>query len=464
MKLGKITTYCVALILTSAINNSAFGGVSGAASVSEDLNNFFDTLGYAGNVNKPTSYQGQAAGYYSGGSMVLRSKVRNIQIMHIDLPAARAGCGGIDLFNGGASFVNAKDLTTFFQNVMSSASGYMFNLALETVVPEIAHSMQYIQKLAQDINSNNFNSCEMAESLIGGALPKMEATQRHICKSITGNRNKVSDWAEARQKCSEEVWSKEAMNKAAEHPDYKRQIILNKNLIWDAIAKIAFLNTKELKEFFMSLSGTIVFDANGKAKIYPPLAKDQDIIKALLEGGKAIIYKCDTADKCISPMEAGINIDKEQALYHKINDSINQIVTALVSDQGKLPPKLQGFLDLTKLPIFRFVTAHLMAGNAAMALSITNYSESIAKTLLMQYMHEALQVVEKSLSGTDYAPEIHKQLIDQIHQALIYVENIKTQSRHDIQELMSFVDSSKQTERETMSKVTGQLKNTAGGK
>lgn len=105
-----------------------------------------------------------------------------------------------------------------------------------------------------------------------------------------------------------------------------------------------------------------------------------------------------------------------------------------------------------------------MANQAAMAMSVANYSEAIAKNLLMQYMHEALQTVESSLSRTDYAPEIHKQLIDQIHQATIYVEKIKTEAHNDIQELMKFIESSKTTEQEITSKVTGQLKHRLGGR
>jgi len=78
-------------------------------------------------------------------------------------------------------------------------------------------------------------------------------------------------------------------------------------------------------------------------------------------------------------------------------------------------------------------------------------------------MHESLQIVEHSLSNTDYAPEVHKQLIDQIHSAMSYVEAIKTESRSDIQELMKFIESSKTTEQEVTSRVVGQLKHRLGG-
>ncbi len=443
------------------------------ADVSGDLNSFFTSLGYDGNITEATAYQAQAAGYYSGGGAFLRNRVKNIQVIHIDPPTLRSGCGGIDLFAGGFSFVSAQALTEFFQKIMSNAGGYMFNLALETAVPEIAHAMQYIQNIAQEINANNFNSCEMAENLVGGLWPRTKAAQQHICKDIGSNRNMFSDWAQARQKCSEDGEYSDKMNKASQDPQYKKTLIVNKNLIWDALLANEFLfvdpKTKDpkLAEFFMSLSGTIVYKSDGKTKIYSPLAKDRKVLKAMLEGGEAEVYVCDEEVKCLNPTPSKITISKEKALYEKINATINKIVTALSnkeSDSQGLPAELQKFLEMTKFPILKFINAHLMSGNAAMALSITSYSEAIAKTLLMQYMHEALQLVENSLSGTDYAPEIHKQLVDQIHQALVYVESIKTESRHDIQELMTFIESSKTTEREVTSRVTGQIKDNFGAK
>ena len=443
------------LLLLSLISMNVFAGVSG------DLQGFFTALGYEGNITNPSAYQGQAAGYYSGGSVFLRNRTKNIQIIHVDAPTINSGCGGIDLFTGGFSFVNAQALTEFFQKIMSNASGYMFNLALETAVPEIAHSMQFIQQKAQEINANNFNSCEMAETFVGGIWPRMKSTQQHICKDIGCHKNLFSDWAEARQECSNAGKYSEAVNKAAEDPKYKKAVMVNKNLIWDSLSSSNFLSDSSLIEFFMSLSGTIVYNADGKASVYTPLAKDRNVIKALLDGGKAKIYLCDEKKKCLKPYLGNITINKDKALYAKINKSINEIVTALSSkniDSQGLPSHLKGFLELTKFPILKFISAHLMAGSAAMALSITNYSEAIAKTLLMQYMHEALQTVENSLSGTDYAPEIHKQLVNQIHQALVYVENIKTESRHDIQELMSFIESSRKTEKEVTSRITGQIK------
>lgn len=434
-----------------------------ANSISSDLSSFFTSLGYDNNVTPGSAYQGQAAGYYSGGSIFIRDRVKNLQIINIDPPSLKNGCGGIDLFGGGFSFVNAQALTEFFQKIMSNAGGYMFNLALETAVPELAHAMQFIQNLAQEINANNFNSCELAENMVGGVWPRTKATHQHICKDLGNHSGKFADWAMARQKCGEEDAFNETMNKTGEdkYKEYKNNVMVDKNLIWNALTKSTYI--KDLKEFFMSLSGTIIFKGTSKVTIYSPLAKDRKLLKAILEGGKAKIYKCVEEVKCLEINETEIDISKDKALYEKIKITINELVTAVAVDSGTLDTRLQNFLELTKFPLLKFVTTNLMANQDTMAMSIANYSEAIAKNLLMQYMREALLEVENSLKNTDYAPEIHKQLIDQIHRATVYIENIKTESNQDIQELMTFIESSKVTEREVTSKVIGQLKRNLGG-
>ena len=457
----------IAVLILVFATTEVFADVAGAANVASDLGAFFTSLGYEGNITPGTAYQGQAAGYYSGGNMFLRDRVKNIQLINIDPPTLRNGCGGIDLFVGGFSFVNEQALTEFFQKIMSNAGGYMFDLALETAVPELAHAMEYIQKLAQEINANNFNSCEMAETFIGGMWPRTQATHDHICRDLGSYSGKFADWAEARQKCKDDSKYNEVMNKAEEagHGQYKQSILINKNLIWEALNTSGYIgNDQVLKEFFMSLSGTIIYGSSvGKVKIYTPLAKDRKLLKALLEGGKAEIYKCGDPAKCLMLTPTETEIKKENSLYEKVKKTINRLVTAVANDSGPLDKDLQGFLEMVKFPLLKFITTHLMANQAAMAMSIANYSEAISKSLLMQYMHESLQIVEHSLSNTDYAPEVHKQLIDQIHSAMSYVEAIKTESRSDIQELMKFIESSKTTEQEVTSRVVGQLKHRLGG-
>ncbi|EDB5826184.1 conjugal transfer protein TraH, partial [Salmonella enterica subsp. enterica serovar Typhimurium] len=126
-----------------------------SADVNSDMNQFFNKLGFASNTTQPSVWQGQAAGYASGGSLYARTQVKNVQLVSMTLPDINAGCGGIDAYLGSFSFINGEQLQRFVKQIMSNAAGYFFDLALQTTVPEIKTAKDFLQKMASDINSMN---------------------------------------------------------------------------------------------------------------------------------------------------------------------------------------------------------------------------------------------------------------------------------------------------------------------
>jgi conjugative transfer pilus assembly protein TraH len=442
---------------------------TGYADINSDMANFFKELGYEGNSTPPSSYQGQAAGYYSGGGVAMRGRVRNIQLMHVDLPSVQAGCGGINIFTGGLSFIKAEALVDFLRSIMNNAVGYAMNLALETMTPQIAHTLKWAQNVAQEINASNMNSCEMAEGLVGGLWPRSKIADEQICKKSGGiKKNGFQDWAEARHKCGEsEIDRKKAMDNAENDSEYKNAMLRNKNLIWDAIKNKSFLaHDNDLRQLFMSISGTVVFDQGSKVHIFTPLAKDKTLLKAMLTGGAAEAYICTEKDKCLNVHKGNINISDKDALYNKVKKTIYDIRDTLrdkEKDAQGLSDASKNFLEMTRVPVLEFIKVHLTAGDLIAATSIADYSEAIAKTILKEYINEALDTVEYSLAGTNYPPDTTKYLVEQIQQSRLYIDNIKTEARNDIHELMNHIEHSKQAERETASKISGQMKNLMGG-
>ncbi len=442
---------------------------TGYADINSDMANFFKELGYEGNSTPPSSYQGQAAGYYSGGSMVMRTRVRNIELMHIDLPSIRAGCGGIDIFMGGISFIKAEQLITFLRAVMNNAVGYAMNLALETMTPQIAHTLKWAQNVVQQINSTSMNSCEMAQGLVDGVWGKIKSSDEHVCRKAGGiKKNGYEDWSEARQRCgASDVDYNNVMEKAKNDPDFKNATLRNKNIIWEAIKDKSFLvHDGDLRQFFMSISGTLVFDQDSAVHIFTPLAKDKTLLKALLMGGSAEAYSCDETGQCLGVRKGSISISKSSALYNKVEKVIYDIRDTLrdkEKDAQGLSSASMSFLQMTRVPVLEFIKVYLNAGDLIAATSIADYSEAIAKTILKEYINEALDTVEHSLAGTNYPPDTTKYLVEQIQQSRLYIDNIKTESRNDIHELMNHIEHSKQAERETASKVAGQMKNLMGG-
>jgi conjugative transfer pilus assembly protein TraH len=369
------------------------------SNVDSDLNNFFGSLGYQDNVTTPSAYQGQAAGYYSGGSLYLRNQVKNYQLASIELPSFAGGCSGIDAFLGSFSVISTAQLTSMMKNIMSSGGAYAFDLALTTTVPQIKTVKDYIQKYVNDINSANINSCNTAEDLVGGVWPKTQSSQQQICRDVGSHNGVFSDWASAREGCGTGGQFDQGIGDGG---DRKSEVIVNKNLVWDALKNNGFTATDtELSEMLMSLSGSIIIqNNNGKIKktTLMSMAHSQDIIKALMYGGQAKVYACDETNKCLNPTIQSISVAPNHGLVSQVAAMIMQLNSDVASDSGALDKATIGFLEKTPVPVLKYISNSLALGKA---VNSNEFSDIIAISLLNQYISENIQVVQLALSQED---------------------------------------------------------------
>ena len=420
------------LVLAALI---AFNGVTFATenltSASQDLTHFFNHLGFEANVTGSHSYESQAAGFASLGSVYARNQVRNIQIAHVDVPGFRAGCGGIDIFAGGASFIKGDQIVEFMQSILSNGAGYAMNLALETELPEIAHSMQFMQKLANDVNNMNFSSCEMGENATAALWPKNRAAHQQICEDIGSHTGGFSDWAKARQQCSTGGKIDERLAQAQQDPEYKERVLLDTNIVWDALQKNEFINKNSaLAEVYLSISGTLVFDAKGAIQTYPSLATNQDFVKALLYGGQLPSYKCTdsgTPKKCVT-----IDADGRQTIT--TNDALVSQVQVLLKgiyDNIKagtaLTPAQTGLIEMTQASVFQTISASAQQ-NIGIQSSF-ELAQSVATELLAQYLANSLEIIRASIAGKDLGSANEEKLFKSIQVAQQFVDNFNAESR-----------------------------------
>jgi conjugative transfer pilus assembly protein TraH len=401
------------------------------ANAETDLNYFFNKLGFDANVTGAHAYQTQAAGYSSLGSVYARNQVRSIHLAHVDVPGIRSGCAGIDLFAGGVSFIQADQIVKFMQSILSGGAGYALNLALETEVPEIAHSMQFMQKLASEINGTNFNSCEMGENLAAAAWPRNRAAHQRLCEDLGTHKNIFSDWAMARQRCSTGGEADNLLSQAKNDPEYKDQVLLNTNVVWDALQVNPFIaEDAKLAEVYMSISGTLVFNHKGALITYPSLATNQDFIKALLYGGKLPSYRCTDIgpqSHCLSIDTAGtqeINIKK--ALVSQVQELLQGIYEHIKMGKA-LTEKQKGLIELTQPAVFNLISA-----NAQQNIGIQGsfeLAQSVATDLLAQYLANSLEVIRASLAGKEIGAQNEERLFKNLQIAQQYVTHFGTESR-----------------------------------
>lgn len=371
------------------------------AGMEESLEGAFRALGTANNVTGPGgSYQDQSGGFYTGGSVFTRNKVHNANLMSLQMPHYRSGCGGIDLFMGGLSFINAQEFLQLLRNIGSNASGYAFNLALATVTPQIKSVLDDLSAKVQKMTNNSINSCEAAATLVGGVWPQSDASSQLLCNAMSKDLNMVSDWAQSRQRCGAGGQRDAVTSQRRSRPDYKDMLGDEFNIAWKALKKNAFLSSDHrLAEFFMTISGTLVSRKAGSGglemKEFPSKSSDTDLISALLTGGQPVqIYHCDNheEDKCLNPTIGPETLPREKALIHKVDVLLNGIHQNLLND-NILTPEQQAFVNSTMIPVLKIMAVEMAFKEGGSPLSMATYRDAIAHDILLHYLDEVMELV-----------------------------------------------------------------------
>ncbi|GIU51138.1 conjugal transfer pilus assembly protein TraH [Shewanella sairae] len=373
------------------------------ADVNQDLNNFFNGLNYNANISNAHAYKSQSASYYTGGSAYIRTPVRDTQIMNISLPSISAGCGGIDMFAGGFSHINSDQLVAMGKNIIAGAIPFAVDLALQTWAPQVKNIKDRLEAIAQEINALSVNSCEAAQVGVSALAGFADVgNKQYICATMGTQNNQFADWAAAKNECGDEGEVDKQLDNAKGNADLKDLVKENRNIIWYSIMRNNFLaSDPQLAEFFMSLSGTLIYDNNGDAKRFPSLiTTDNNIINVMLAGGKIKAYRCDDRgkDKCLAPTKQDLTFSATSALRAKVETILRGIVARFKADQT-LDANQQAFLEAVSLPVLRMMSTSL---EAVQEPNITAYANLIATDLITDYLQNALTIVQASITSTGH--------------------------------------------------------------
>lgn len=380
------------------------------ADVSSAMNDYFNDAGGAANVTGPTAFNGQSAGYYSMGNVWTRFPQRSIQPFNLQLPNARAGCGGIDLFAGSFSFINAAELVAMFKATANNALGFAFKLAIDSISPQISKVMEDLSQKVQQLNQMNINSCETAQALVGGLWPQQEATRNTICTSIGNSQGIFSDWAAARQGCNN-GGRRDSTIAANSDPAMAEQLVGEKhNFTWDILKKSPQFSglSSEFREYIMSLVGTIITvpstDPSVGAKIAIIGPGDDTLMTAVLDGTSATpvrILRCDESDLCLNPTAQTLTI--ANPIKPRVRQLIVNMVDAIATD-GAIGSEEKSLLNVTSIPLYKILTVQAAAKVRLTEGEIDTLAEFVAVDFVLsmfQNLLDRVNSVQTSLTKAD---------------------------------------------------------------
>jgi len=432
------------------------------ADLATDMDTFFNDINFS-TVTKPGVYEGQSAGYFTGGGVFMRVPQRYYTLFSVQWPRFRSGCGGIDFFSGGFSFINASEFVSMLQNIGSVAISQAFLLALRTISPQIASTMEQIQTWAQKYGLNSINSCEAGQALAGGAL-KTFGMDKQACIMERVNSQGES-WSEAEVACTT---GGERMATLQNSP-MKKIMVTEGNLAWRAMMRNPFfVNDKDLAQVMMNLSGTVIMkvdqpsseDTTRTYQVIPSILSEsqgQDLLRVLLEGGSVDVKACsdgtDTEFSC-TEMNATQTITINQGLIDKVRAILDSIVANIQSDT-RLDDTQRGLLASTSLPVHKYLTVGTAYLPGVLAPEIDSYATLIAKDILYTYLNDLLGKLTSSTLALDNKEDDRVNgFLDGVTAARREIRAYKDDVRQSFDETMVFTQRVREYEKALVGKLS----------
>jgi len=348
----------------------------------------------------PTAYQGQVANYYTMGNLSWRAPQKNLQVASVQLPAMSSGCGGIDIFSGGFSFINASALVAELKSIATSAVGYGFSLALQTLCPQCHKIMTELQDFAQKINATNIGSCQAASAMVDNLFNRTDASVHQMCSELGTGHGYFSDMVQGWAQCQ----ASPAAGLGRAVGDGEREFVpVNKNIGWEAIRKVPYLSSDtNFSLLVMTLSGTVVERCAGDGaggcsfQAIAPAADSAAALTALLDGGSFQGIACDDLDQCLSPTPLGTSftIPQTSAFKGKVLALLLDIVSRVQARQP-LTTDEQNFLQAAPVPLLKMAKNYVTYEGATLAQQdLGQYADAIATMVALYFVEETIQQVQ----------------------------------------------------------------------
>jgi conjugative transfer pilus assembly protein TraH len=151
----------------------------------------------------PGSFEDQTRGYVTAGGMSGRVDVHNDYLMSLTLPKVKAGCGGIDMFLGGMSFLDPDYLVQKLESILQAAPAVAFQYLLETLDEKMGNIISKMEAATNFLNSIQVNDCRLANRMV--QIAKGDDNMSGIVEEMTGYKSVKEGFAKSYQQSREKI-------------------------------------------------------------------------------------------------------------------------------------------------------------------------------------------------------------------------------------------------------------------
>lgn len=362
------------------------------------------TTGGSLSSTSPHYYKGQNAGHYTLGSMYFARENPNRPLLSVRFPEFNLdkSCYSQGVLNfGGLSFISADELVNKLQSIVTQAGMMFVYQGISSISPVISETLQEVYSKLQELGGFLSDECQAAKALngmIGDAFTQHSAIAQNIVSKFETGSGDKTDLSKVYKDYPKN--NKQALQKAASKDE--SLILEDVNLAWKALEKLNKTDTV-LKEFMMSISGTIIIQANKKPGGPPALQyissniTSPDLLKTLLKGGSDLpVLKCakDT-QKCLNVDRGTQAIKKEESFEYRVVEYFNKFKHAIKEDEdiADNANDVHHFLSSSGLPVYKIYDVLYQYTNANPEYEQGVFVEIVAWNILYNYLSDTLKQV-----------------------------------------------------------------------
>jgi conjugative transfer pilus assembly protein TraH len=391
------------------------------------LGDFYNSAGAHVSVTESQAISTQSSVGRSGGGLVWRVPNRTFYPISITPPSLKAGCGGIDLFLGGFSFPNKAEFVQALRNFGQAALGYFFKLALRSLAPEIAVTLDAIGDIANTINQAGINSCNAAKAVAGFAVDNLLPSRKNEAEGYATSVGSFVDKFDA-------VFGLQNQGNASHEYIYNKRYGpgVNASNVTDAHVKGVIPPDANVLHWALKRANNPDFTDEEKqmiealvgpsAIIYKPDGDDSALIAngetdtifwtSILTATQIDVWDCDSEPLCkivhpktINPFVSYIKRVENAVKEIRENVALRHPATTLSADTKLV-------IRLSTIPIYRAAAMAETGGvgasvaNAILPDLITYAAIDATANFVDSYLTEALRALDKAIVEAAMKPDV----------------------------------------------------------
>ena len=381
----------------SLLASVAIACVSAPAHAQSWAESWFDNVTYT----SPGSFSDQTRGYVTAGGMSGRVDVHNDYLMSVTLPKVKAGCGGIDMFLGGMSFLDPDYLVQKLESILQAAPAVAFQYLLETLDEKMGNIISKMEAATNFLNSIQVNDCRLANRMV--QIAKGDDNMSGIIEEMTGYKSVKEGFAKSYQNSREKIQANansptEDLKDALENcPAEVTEIFKTGSLLGHAAARVG---ASDWASVMRARVGDVYmrWDATDKVPIFSAIPacprQDTESVDDFLTG------KVQRRVIAVPPTGADCSTDGSGKGALVLARARMDSIAVKIRTRAALTPEERQFVaNVRTLPVYRLLEWGVRQGVVDSVIADTD--ELVALTLAYQMLNDLTRSIDFAVSNAE---------------------------------------------------------------